>query len=286
VLWCIRDLWFYSGKREILCKYCDFIIEESNRIISYISGNNILEMPEKRFLDWPTSSNAPAVDAGLHALAIIALKAAKEMLDCLERDTANIACAVSRLMDKVPDPNGSKSAAALLTLSGAGDFRSVLETSPFEGVSTFLGHYVIDAKTNSSALKLIKEYWGAMLKMGATSFWEDFDLAWCENAFRIDQMPVSGKRDIHADFGSYCYKGLRHSLCHGWAAGPAAWCSRKILGVTPAAPGFSKITFTPDLCRLEYASGTIPTPCGEISVKLKQGAEPEITLPPQVEIVK
>jgi hypothetical protein len=122
--------------------------------------------------------------------------------------------------------------------------------------------------------------------MGATSFWEDFDLAWCENAFRIDQMPVSGKRDIHADFGSYCYKGLRHSLCHGWAAGPAAWCSRKILGVTPAAPGFSKITFTPDLCRLEYASGTIPTPCGEISVKLKQGAEPEITLPPQVEIVK
>ena len=286
VLWCIRDLWFYSGRREVPVKYRDFIVGESSKIIGYISDDNVLEMPGKRFLDWPTSPNAPAVDAGLHALAILALKAAQEMLSELEMDTEHISSAISRLMERVPDPNGNKSAAALLTLSGAADCTDVLENSPFEGVSTFLGYYVIDAKENLSALELIKRYWGGMIKMGATSFWEDFDLGWCENAFRIDEMPVPGKKDIHADFGNYCYKGLRHSLCHGWAAGPAAWCSRKILGVSPAAPGFSKITFAPDLCQLEYASGTIPTPHGEISVKLQKGAEPEITLPPQVEIVK
>ena len=121
--------------------------------------------------------------------------------------------------------------------------------------------------------------------MGATSFWEDFDLAWCENAFRIDQMPVPGKKDIHADFGAYCYKGLRHSLCHGWASGPAAWCSEKILGVTPAAPGYRKIRFTPDLCDLDHASGTIPTIHGDIRVSLQKGKEPEIILPPEVTLV-
>ena len=72
----------------------------------------------------------------------------------------------------------------------------------------------------------------------------------------------------------------------GVGGGTLVGLSRKILGVSPAAPGFSKITFAPDLCQLEYASGTIPTPHGEISVKLQKGAEPEITLPPQVEIVK
>ena len=28
-----------------------------------------------------------------------------------------------------------------------------------------------------------------------------------------------GQRDIHGDFGAFCYQGFRHSLCHGWSAG-------------------------------------------------------------------
>ena len=31
---------------------------------------------------------------------------------------------------------------------------------------------------NRRALDIIRDYWGGMLDMGATSFWEDFDLAW------------------------------------------------------------------------------------------------------------
>ena len=65
----------------------------------------------------------------------------------------------------------------------------------------------------------MKEYYGAMLKKGATTFFEDFDMAWAENSSDIDRLPKEGERDIHGDFGKYCYVGFRHSFCHGWSAG-------------------------------------------------------------------
>lgn len=57
----------------------------------------------------------------------------------------------------------------------------------------------------------MRDYWGAMLDVGATSFWENFDIAWTNNCFRIDEMPVAGKTDIHGDYGEFCYPGFRHS---------------------------------------------------------------------------
>lgn len=35
------------------------------------------------------------------------------------------------------------------------------------------------------------------------------------------------------DGGAWCYVGLRHSFCHGWASGPTAWLSRHVLGIEP-----------------------------------------------------
>ena len=121
-----------------------------------------------------------------------------------------------------------------------------------------------------------------MLDLGATTFWEDFNLEWVPGATGIDELPVPGRPDIHKDFGAFCYKGLRHSLCHGWAAGPAAWCSRKILGVDPLMPGFREIRFQPDLCDLEFAEGTVPTPYGLINISLKKGRKPEIQFPGEI----
>ena len=73
------------------------------------------------------------------------------------------------------------------------------------------------------AIRIMKEYYGAMLDKGATSFWEDFDMDWVENSCKIDELPTSAQKDIHGDYGKYCYKGFRHSLCHGWSAGVIAF---------------------------------------------------------------
>jgi len=69
------------------------------------------------------------------------------------------------------------------------------------------------------AIDIMKEYYGAMLDIGATTFFEDFNMAWLKNASRIDKMPKKGQDDIHGDRGDYCYKGFRHSFCHGWSSG-------------------------------------------------------------------
>ena len=106
-----------------------------------------------------------------------------------------------------------------------------------------------------------------MLDFGATTFWEDFDLAWTANCFPIDALPVPGKQDLHGDFGQFCYKGLRHSLCHGWSGGPAAFLAERILGITPASPGFRTAKVQPKLAGLKHIAGSVPTPYGPITVE-------------------
>ena len=89
-------------------------------------------------------------------------------------------------------------------------------------MSTFMSYYVLKAVASfdrETAIRMMKDYYGAMLDKGATTFFEDFDIAWAENSCRIDEFPKEGQRDIHGDFGAHCYIGFRHSLCHGWSAG-------------------------------------------------------------------
>jgi hypothetical protein len=56
------------------------------------------------------------------------------------------------------------------------------------------------------------------------------------------------------------------SLCHAWSAHPALEFLTRVLGVTPAAPGFAEIAVEPRLCGLTRASGKICTPRGPVAV--------------------
>jgi hypothetical protein len=42
--------------------------------------------------------------------------------------------------------------------------------------------------------------------------------------------------------------------------------SARILGVTPAAPGYKRIAIRPHLSGLRFAEGAVPTPMGDVSV--------------------
>ena len=107
-----------------------------------------------------------------------------------------------------------------------------------------------------------------MLDLGATTFWEDFDIDWTKNCSRIDEiLPAdSEKSDIHGDFGGYCYVGYRHSFCHGWASGPAPFLMEYVLGVRPIEAGSREVLISPSLGDLKYAKGSVPTPYGVIEV--------------------
>ena len=140
-----------------------------------------------------------------------------------------------------------------------------------EGFSTFQSYYMLKAMAEggrmAEAINCVKSYFGKMLEMGATTFWEDFDIQWCEGATPITEEKVEGKPHIHEDFGRHCYVGLRHSLCHGWASGVAAFLTEYVLGVREVFDG------TPTLCIPEEsgipiaASGWVPTTRGLLFVE-------------------
>jgi alpha-L-rhamnosidase len=69
---------------------------------------------------------------------------------------------------------------------------------------------------------------------------------------------------------------------HAWGAAPANLLPRFVLGVEPAAPGWSQAQIRPHPGRLTFASGKIPTPRGPIAVAWENGAEFTLTfvLPP------
>jgi hypothetical protein len=145
-----------------------------------------------------------------------------------------------------------------------------------DGMSTFMSYYILKAMSEDNmpaALNVLREYYGGMLDMGATTFWEDFHVEWLDNAARIDEVVPEGKVDLHGDFGDFCYKGFRHSFCHGWASGPVPFLTERVLGINIAAPGCKKIVLKPDLGDLEWAKGTFPTPAGILSVSLKRNAD-------------
>jgi hypothetical protein len=171
--------------------------------------------------------------------------------------------------------------------------RDVLRQSPLEGLSTFYGYYVLQARAAAGdyagCFELLRKYWGGMVDLGATTFWEHFETSWLANANRIDELQDESKVDVHSTYGEHCYVGLRHSLCHGWAGGPAAWLAEHVLGVTPASPGFKTVRIRPNLVDLDWAKGTVPTPHGEIEVSLTRkpdgSAASEVKLPAGVKRV-
>jgi len=258
------------------------------------------QMDGTRFLDWPSSEDSLAVHAGLQAMTILSLEKASKISEFLNDQATRELCdkAVAQMRKVVPKHNNSKQAVALMSIVGLMDknqaYDQVLKVGGAKNFSTFYGYYMLEAMAKAGkyneAMDIISEYWGAMLDLGATTFWEDFNIEWLPNASRIDEIVPAGKVDIHGDFGAYCYVGHRHSFAHGWASGPTIWLSEHVLGIKVAEPGGKAYTVKPNLGHLSYAEGTFPTKYGVIHVKHTKDAHgqvvSEIDAPKEVKIIR
>lgn len=274
---CHHDWYRYHGSLSYLREQRDYLLPLLERLEGFVGPDGCERLDGHRFLDWPSSTDPQAVDLGLQGMMVIALRAGADICRVLgETGAADRAAETAdRASRCLRPPSPSKQANAIAALAGIQDpvatNRDILAKRPLSGVSTFYGYYVLQARAlagdYAGCLELIRNYWGAMLDYGATTFWEDFNLDWIGNAGPIDELPQPGKADLHADFGDFCYKGLRHSLCHGWAAGPTAWLTEHVLGLTPASPGFATVCVRPNLAGLAWVRGAIPTPHGPIRVE-------------------
>jgi len=297
----INYQWYMnSGDLEYLKKNQAYIYSLLDLLEKKIDTDGKEVLDATRFLDWPTSPNTEAIHAGLQSLMIMTFDTGEKIANILgDKDRATqFERTIQSLKKHVPDPNGNKSGAALMALSGLEDAKKInstfLSVNPTEGISTFYGYYVLQARAKAGdyqgAIDVIRNYWGGMLDLGATTFWEDFDMKWLENAGRIDEITPAGKVDVHAAYGGYCYVGLRHSLCHGWASGPTSWLSQHVLGITILEPGCKKVKIEPHLGDLKWVEGSYPTPLGVIWVRHEKQADgsikSEIKAPKGIKIVR
>lgn len=102
---------------------------------------------------------------------------------------------------------------------------------------------------HARVLKEMKDYWGGMLREGATSFWEKYN-------------PAEKGTQHLAMYG----RPYGKSLCHAWGASPIYLLGKYYLGVKPEAPGYEEYSIAPALGGLKWMEGKVPTPHGDISV--------------------
>lgn len=103
-------------------------------------------------------------------------------------------------------------------------------------------------------LDQVKEYWGAMLSLGATTFWEAYD----KNLNEKEQY-------------SFYNRPYAKSLDHAWSSGPAAFLPAQLFGLEPLEDGWKRFTINPNLDYLKWASTSVPTKYGDIIVDIENG---------------
>ena len=102
---------------------------------------------------------------------------------------------------------------------------------------------------HGQVLKEIRDYWGGMLREGATSFWEKYN-------------PEENGAEHLAMYG----RPYGKSLCHAWGASPVYLLGKYYLGIRPTKPGYKEFEVRPNLGDLEWIEGDVPTPNGMIHV--------------------
>lgn len=104
------------------------------------------------------------------------------------------------------------------------------------------------------AQKYLREYWGGMLDLGATSIWEEYD-------------PTKSIPECYAMYG----KPYEKSLCHAWSCGPIYLLGRYCLGVYPTSVAYESYRVEPNVGSYTSFEGTVPTEKGLIKVSYSDG---------------
>jgi hypothetical protein len=131
---------------------------------------------------------------------------------------------------------------------------SVLLNDTIQKITTpYMRFYELEAlcalDEHGYVLKEMKDYWGGMLNLGATSFWEEYN-------------PAKRGAEHYAMYG----REFGKSLCHAWGASPLYLLGKYYLGVKPVLPGYAAYLVQPNLGGLEWMQGKVPTPNGDIEL--------------------
>ncbi len=274
----LHEYFYYTGDDAFLRECAEYLyalgelfddrVDEFGRLL--FNDERLTGKPV--FLDWQTA-DLPETEQGVSALLRIVVHSGITLCERLGISAKAYKSVLEKLNRRVAADTEYKQITALQILSGERDAKSgaqMLARGGAKGLSSFMSGFILSALAKGgkmrAAQEILRRYYGGMLSRGATSFWEDFDIDWLNGSGRIDEPTPQGLKDLHGDFGAYCYTGFRHSLCHGWACGPVNFLTECVLGICVEEASCRKISVRPDLGDLTFARGSIATPYGKVTV--------------------
>ena len=104
---------------------------------------------------------------------------------------------------------------------------------------------------NKYMMDMLRSYWGEMIKLGATTIWEQFD-------------PKEKGTEHYRMYG----KPYGRSLCHAWGASPIYLLGKYVLGVKPTSPAYKTFEVAPCSAGLTEINGRVPLPHGFVDVEI------------------
>lgn len=271
----VWDWYFYTGDIDFLKSEGEYARSLLKQLCGKV-GEDGGDCLESYFLDWPTHQKPISEKSGVRALLKIALSKGQKLCSALgDGELAKLCGKKAEALAKLPpEHQNQKQTAAVAALAGLlsdNEAAKVIKDGGVKGLSSYLLFYTLKelSKTDPEcALSLLKDYECRQLDRGATTFFEDYDVSWEQNAGDI--LSLSKNEDIHGDRGDYCYKGFRHSLCHGWASGAVPFLAECVAGIEIAEPGCKKIRISPKMCGLDFIDVSYPTPLGILKAEIKR----------------
>lgn len=226
-LWWLNIIgdYFKDFKNEkYIRRHLKYIQGLVNQLDDVIDANGNIPSDVRALVDWPTKDTIDE-DVGRVFIILLGLNSIKPVYEAFDLDMTHLNSLYQKMNKRDMTVHKMKQVIGLkycATGMMSDEEYEILIKDGAHGFSTFMSYYILTAiasRDEQLAVKLMKEYYMGMVNIGATTFFEDFDMNWLNNCSRIDEFPTPDKTDIHGDYGKHCYIGYRHSLCHGWSSG-------------------------------------------------------------------
>lgn len=297
-LWWVQglvDVLLFDGDEEATAALYPTLVRLLEWFEAYRNADGLLEDVEGWiFIDW-ANIGFDGVCAPLVATEYIALGAAVEIAERLGYDReagrwrataeriaarfhetfwdAERALYVDNIVDGARTGMFSQHTQALAVLTGLSQvddadlLRRAIADESVVLTEPYFTYYLLEALAHAGlateGLDLVRARWGDMIRGGATSLWEEWQVT---GTFRR---------------GSWIARPRSH--CHAWSAAPTAWLSRHILGVRVESLDGREIVIAPQPGDLTWAKGTVPTRYGLVEIEWRVDGDDldvRVELPP------
>ena len=189
----LADHYKEFGCKNYIKKHLNYLVKLLDQMDGLVDEKGDLNREIRYIVDWPTKDSADEL-VGVRAIFLMAMNAATELLTAFDLSTEKVLKIKRKILLQPIEPQEKKQVIALKYFATGeltdAEYAKLIDGRA-KGFSTFMSYYVLTAiasRDKALAIELMKEYYGAMLDRGATTFWEDFHMDWLEGSGRIDEL--------------------------------------------------------------------------------------------------